>query len=91
MKNRTEGKIIASRERSLKRMRLCGFNPKHQILDNKVSEKYKEAIRVSGMTYQLVPPDNHRCNTAEKEIQFWKEHFIYILSGTAENFPLHLW
>ena len=43
------------------------------------------------MTYQLVPPNNHRCNTAEKEIQFWKEHFIYILSGTAKNFPLHLW
>ena len=66
MKNRTRGEIIAARKRSLTRMRLCDLNPKHQILDNKASEKYKKAIRASRMTYQLVPPNNHRCNTAEK-------------------------
>eukprot|EP00804_Cyclotella_cryptica_P008215 CCRYP_015150-RB/>CCRYP_015150-RB protein AED:0.19 eAED:0.17 QI:0/0/0/1/0/0/2/0/720 len=43
------------------------------------------------MTYQLVPPDDHRRNLAEKAIQTWKDHFIAALSGTAEKFPLHLW
>ena len=43
------------------------------------------------MTYQLVPPHDHRRNIAEKAIQTFKSHFISILCGTAENFPLHLW
>ncbi|KAL7533577.1 hypothetical protein ACHAXR_005319 [Thalassiosira sp. AJA248-18] len=49
------------------------------------------AIKESGMTYQLVPPDKHQRNIAEKAIQTWKDHFVSVLSGTAENFPLHLW
>ena len=43
------------------------------------------------MTYQLVPPNNHRGNLAKKAIQSWKDHFIGILSGMAATFPLHLW
>ncbi|KAL7474771.1 hypothetical protein ACHAW6_000725, partial [Cyclotella cf. meneghiniana] len=45
----------------------------------------------SGLTYQLMPPDDHRCNIAKKAIQTWKDHFIAGLSGTADNFPLHMW
>ena len=43
------------------------------------------------MEYQLIPPDDHRRNIAEKAIQTWKYHFIAALSGTCSNFPLHLW
>eukprot|EP00804_Cyclotella_cryptica_P027522 CCRYP_007476-RA/>CCRYP_007476-RA protein AED:0.26 eAED:0.26 QI:0/0/0/1/1/1/4/0/582 len=43
------------------------------------------------MTYQLVPPDDHRRNVAEKAIQTWKDHFVAVISGTADKFPLHLW
>ena len=43
------------------------------------------------MTYQLVPPDNHRSNIAEQAIQTWKNHFVSVLSGAALTFPLHLW
>ena len=43
------------------------------------------------MTFQRVPPDNHRRNIAEKVIQTWKDHFVGFLSGTARDFPLHLW
>ena len=39
------------------------------------------------MTYQLVPPDDYRCNLEEKSIQTWKEHFIGMMSETAESFP----
>ena len=42
------------------------------------------------MTYQLVPPDDHRRNLAEKEIQMWKNHFIGGMSVNAESFPEHL-
>ena len=72
-------------------MRAAGLNPKHQILDNEASKKYKDAIVLSGMTFQLVPPDKHRRNIAEKAIQFWKDHFVSVLSGAASTFPLRLW
>ena len=87
----TEGDIILGQTCSLDRMKLCGITPTHQVLDNEASSAYKEAIRQSGMTYQLVPPDKHRRNIAEKLIQTWKYHFIGVLCGTAASFPMHFW
>ncbi len=52
---------------------------------------YKKAISNSDMTYELVPPDDHRCNMAEKAIQTFKDQFVGILSGCAPTFFLHLW
>ena len=59
MKNRTEGEIIQARERALFRMKLCGIKPERHVLDNDASTAYKEAVTDSGMTYHLVPPDDH--------------------------------
>jgi len=89
-KNKTEGEMILARRRALLRMKACGIVPKHQVMDNKCSAAYKQEINETGMTYQLVPPNNHRRNIAEKAIQTWKNHFISVLSGTDEKFPLHL-
>ena len=72
-------------------MKLQGILPLHQTLDKEISEAYKEEILATNMSYQLVLPDVHRRNIAEREIQTWKSHFIGILSGTAATFPLHLW
>ena len=90
-KNRTEGELILARSRALLRMKACNITPRHQVLDNEISAAYKDAITTSAMTYQLVPPDDHRRNIAKKAIQTWKDHFVSALSGTADNFPLHLW
>ena len=43
------------------------------------------------MNYQLVPPHDRRRNICKKAIQTWKDHVVATLSGTADNFPLHLW
>ena len=43
------------------------------------------------MTYQLTPTDDHWQSIAEKVIQTWKDHFISVLSRTADSLPLHLW
>eukprot|EP00804_Cyclotella_cryptica_P002412 CCRYP_004109-RA/>CCRYP_004109-RA protein AED:0.25 eAED:0.31 QI:0/0/0/1/0.33/0.25/4/0/631 len=71
----------------LQRMKACGIQPTRQVLDNEISAAYKLAITASGMTYQLVPPDDHRRNIAEKAIQTWKDHFIAAISGTDAKFP----
>ena len=54
-------------------------------------DAYHTEIRDTNMTFQLVPPDDHRRNLAERSIQTWKDHFFGVLSGTASTFPLHLW
>ena len=72
-------------------MKLQHIVPLRQILDNEISEAYKDEIRNTGMTYQLVPPDDHRRNSSEREIQTWKNHFVSVLSGAALTFLLHLW
>ena len=90
-KNKTEGEMIAARSRALDRMRACGIKPKRQVLDNEASKQYRQAIKESEMDYQLVPPEDHRRNVAEKAIQTWKDHFVATLSGTASSFPAHLW
>ena len=50
---------------SLKRTKLCGIIPKHQVLDNEASKAYKDSIPESVMIYQLLPPYGHRQNVAE--------------------------
>eukprot|EP00804_Cyclotella_cryptica_P031066 CCRYP_015981-RA/>CCRYP_015981-RA protein AED:0.30 eAED:0.30 QI:0/0/0/1/1/1/3/0/511 len=87
--NKTEGELILARNRALQRMKACGIQPTRQVLDNEISAAYKLAITASGMTYQLVPPDDHRRNIAEKAIQTWKDHFIAVISGTDAKFPRH--
>jgi hypothetical protein len=63
-----------------------------QILDNKASSAYKEAITFkSNATFQLVPLDMHRCNWAERTICTFKDHFLAILAGIDAAFPPYLW
>ncbi len=68
-----------------------GLIPKHQILNNQASAEYKAAIEASGMTYELVPPEEHQHNMAEKAIQTFKDHFVGVLSGYAPSMPIHPW
>ena len=91
MKNKTEGGMMIARRRALQQMHAVGITPKQQVLDNKTSMAYIQDIMVTGMTYQLIPPDDHRRNIAEKTIQTWKYHFIAVCSGVSANFPMRLW
>jgi hypothetical protein len=60
-------------------------------LDNEASQAYTDAIASNGMKYELVPPGNHKQNQAERAIQTFKAHFIAILAGVNNKFPLSLW
>jgi hypothetical protein len=87
LKDNTGGKLILARARALELMQKVGIVLKHQVLDNQASVAYKKAIGNSGMTYELVPPDDHQHNMAEKAIRTFKDHFVGVLSGCA---PLSL-
>jgi hypothetical protein len=63
-----------------------------QILDNEASAAYKHAITVTWQAkFQLVPPDMHRCNWAERAIRTFIDHFLSILAGVDASFPPYLW
>ena len=53
-----------------------------QIPNNECSKKYKATMKEKwGVTYQLVPPDLHRRNAAERAIRRFKAHFLAILAA----------
>jgi len=64
--------------------------PTMHILDNEASQAFKLEIR-KNCNLQLVPPDTHRRNLAERAIQTFKSHFIAILAGVDPSFPMNLW
>lgn len=61
------------------------------ILDNECSGEIKDVIKEHKMKHQLVPPNDHQHNAAEKAVQIFKDHFIAVLCGMDSNFPMQLW
>ena len=91
MKDRTSGEMIHAYQHLVDCLKTAGILPKHHVLDNECSADFKAAITNNQMTYQLVPPNDHHRNIAEKAIQTFKAHFISIICGADKSFPLHLW
>jgi hypothetical protein len=91
MKNRTEGEMIRIYQKILNRMKAVGLGLRKQVLNNKCSATMKACIKENGMDYKLIPPGQHRPNQAERAIQTFKAHFISILAGIDDKFPLLLW
>jgi hypothetical protein len=91
MKNHTEGKMIRANQNGRQWMKLLALGLKHHHLDNKCSAAFKACIAKNRMTHKLVPPDCHCRNIAKRAIQTFKNHFVSILSGVDNRFPLSLW
>ena len=83
---------IAAYSTIMTRLAALGLSVDLQILDNEASLAYKEAITFKWKaTFQLVPPDMHRRNRAERAIRTFKDHFLAILYGVDAAFPPYLW
>ena len=74
------------------RLKNAGIVPRKHVLDNEVSSAMNDVIRDKyKMEMELVPPGCHRRNAAEVAIRNFKAHFLSVLAGVAEDFPLTLW
>ena len=91
MKNRSAGEMVRAYKVLIERLHACGIFPTKQVLDNEISQSYKDAIESFNIDYELVPPHNHERNKAERAIQTFKNHFVSILCGADKDFPLYLW
>jgi hypothetical protein len=88
MKDRTEGSLIKAYLILWERITASkAVRPKTHVLDNEASEAFKKEIR-KNCRIQLVPPDNHRQNLAERAIQTFKNHFKLVIAGVDESFPM---
>ena len=65
--------------------------PNWHILDNEAPEELKQAIRDNKCRVELTPADQHRRNAAERAIQTFKGHFISVLAGVDNSFPINQW
>jgi hypothetical protein len=91
-KTKSDRHQIAAFNAIMTRLAARGLSVDLQILDNKASLAYKEAITFKWKaTFQLVPPDMHHRNRAEQAIRTFKDHFLAILSGVDAACPPHLW
>lgn len=91
LKDHTEASLIKAYQALWSRLTASKvITPKMHVLDNEASTAFKTAIKAN-CDLQLVPPDTHRRNLAERAIQTFKCHFIAILPGVDEFFPMQLW
>ena len=91
MKSREASEMIRAYNLIIARLKSRGIKPSKQMLDNEASQKYLDTIESHGITWELVPPTNHRRLIAERAIQTAKGHIIANLMGCDETFPMREW
>ncbi len=91
-KSKSDRHRIAAYNTIMTCLAACGLSVDLQILDSKASSACKEAITFKwNATFQLVPPDIHRRNQAERIICMFKDHFLAILAGVNVAFSPYFW
>ena len=84
MKNRSAGEFVKAHNLLQTRLQHNTRKPTMIILDNEISNEFKQNLATQNISYQLVPPHIHRRNTAERAIRTFKNHF---LAGLASVNP----
>ena len=90
-KNKTKLQLTEAYMKIKKELNKRGFVIDLHMLDNEAPEMYRDAIEAERCTYQLVSPNNHRRNAAERAIRTFKEHFLRIIAGIDESYPMSMW
>ena len=91
MKNRSDESFVAAYKEIYKYLGDRGCKPTLNVTDNEYSKAVQNYINFQGVDWQLVEPDNHRVNAAERAIQTFKNHLISGLCSVNKLFPLQLW
>jgi hypothetical protein len=87
MKDNKDNSMIKAYEALWGRItKLRKNKPSMHIFDNKASTAFKAAIK-QNCNLQLVPPNNHCCNLAERAIQTFKSHLLQFWWGSIQAFP----
>ena len=91
LKNRQAATITKAWKSIHEELTSAGVTPNTWILDNETSLHLQSAMKKKNTNYQLVPPQNHRSNAAERAIQTFKTHFKTGLATVDSEFPIAEW
>lgn len=91
VKNRTAGVLLDAWKSVNNCFTRAGLKPKTRIMDNECSNDLKSALEHANIDLQLVPPHQHRANTAERAIQTSKNHLKAGIATVDPKFPLREW
>ncbi len=83
--------ILDAYKKNFKFLVSKGYTPKINIMDNHATKAVKLYLTPQQCCLQLVEPDNHHVNAAERAIQTFKNRFIGALRTTDVDFPIQLW
>ena len=83
--------MVAAYEDIYNHLTADGHKPKLNVTDNECSKTIQNFIMSQNFDWQLVEPDNHLVNAAERAIQAFKNHFLAGLDSVDAGFPLQLW
>ena len=91
LKTRQAAEIANAWECLYARLTEYGHKVTNFILDNEFSNDLKQALKKNKIDFQLVPPNIHRRNAAERAIRTFKAHFLSGLATCDPNFPISEW
>ena len=91
IRNRTAPVITEAWKKLHNTFATAGVAPLTYVLDNEISSTLKQAFQQHTVSFQLVPPHNHRANAAERAIRTFKEDFKATLAGVDPQYSLSQW
>ena len=90
MKTRSDACMVAAYRDIYEYLTAANQKPSLNVIDNEASKAVTTYIKSQDVDWQLVEPDNHRVNAAERAIQTFKNHFLAGLATVDRAFPLQL-
>jgi hypothetical protein len=92
LKSRKDAELTRAYHVLVMRLKNAGIVQRKHVLANEVSSAMKKVIFDKyKMEMEIVPPGCHRRNAAEVAIRNFKAHFLSVLAGVADDFPLMFW
>eukprot|EP00804_Cyclotella_cryptica_P022237 CCRYP_017934-RA/>CCRYP_017934-RA protein AED:0.24 eAED:0.19 QI:0/0/0/1/1/1/2/0/738 len=91
LKDQTDKSLTAAFKDVYEYLTERGFQPKLNVMDNQCSKAVEKYIKSTKADIQLVNPDDHRVNAAERTIQTWKEHWLSGMGTLDPTCPIQLW
>ena len=91
LKTRQAKEIATVWERKHLQLTKHGHTVQYYIMDNECSQDLQRALVNNDLDYQLVPPNQHRRNAAERAIRTFKNHLLAGLATCDPKFLIHEW
>ena len=91
MKSKNDSKMSRLFKTVYENLEKRGIKPKFHIMDNDASRTVMSWIERNNVDAQKVSPHNHRAKTSERMIETEKHHFIAVMVGIHENYPIREW